>query len=319
VRTFIHRAALLALSFGLGACSIHPLPENVTGNNTSAIVRKIRCEARDAVIQTALRYLEREGFEYDESGLRALNLKKLPFKKRVQDNLKLFAQTGIVYSFTLQGTESGGLSTTADIVKPLTHGTGTLTPTLSNTLSRDNIRAFTISDNFRSLVQDVKDSYCNFDPPGPNYEYPITGRIGIDEMIKTFISLTLFGDLGGPQDVTKIGPPKALGPPTMVDTITFITTLSAGFTPKMVLSPVGKSWQLMDATFPLSAARTDKHAVIVGLALPAAQTSQPHAMNALTSLYITTSPNSSGEAVAAQAVAQQILRFQLPTPLIVAP
>ena len=43
----------VALSFALGACSIHPLPEDVTGLKTAQIVHRIRCEAAKAVEDAA--------------------------------------------------------------------------------------------------------------------------------------------------------------------------------------------------------------------------------------------------------------------------
>src|SRR4051812_38951327 len=46
--------ALLTLS---SACAIHPLPQDVTGNNTARIVRKIRCEARDSIQRKTILYL----------------------------------------------------------------------------------------------------------------------------------------------------------------------------------------------------------------------------------------------------------------------
>src|SRR5215208_6823125 len=46
--------AAIALSFLGAGCAIHPLPEDVTGVPTYYIVRQIRCEARSAVIETAI-------------------------------------------------------------------------------------------------------------------------------------------------------------------------------------------------------------------------------------------------------------------------
>ena len=304
------RAVTIAASCGLGACSIHPLPEDVTGVNTETIVRKIRCEARDAVIRKALAYLEFEKYNFDKASFEKLNFSSL--REPARSTLNYFAGTGIVYSFSLDGTESEGASLSSDIVVPFTHGGLTLSPSLGNSLTRDNIRAFTITDNFSDLVRKVDDSYCDFGPSSPNYEYPITGTIGIDEMIDTFIDLTLFNDLGGKSDIATAA---KRGPPTMADTLTFTTTISAGLTPKVAFTPAGSGAYVQDASLPVSISRTDKHSVIVGLGLANA----PVASNGLTANFVTASPSSAGETAAIQAVNQQIQRFEIPRPVIVAP
>ena len=52
-----HLYRFFALAFSCGfissGCAIHPLPENVTGVSTTHIVHRIRCEARDAVLDAA--------------------------------------------------------------------------------------------------------------------------------------------------------------------------------------------------------------------------------------------------------------------------
>jgi hypothetical protein len=300
------------LAVSLGACAIHPLPEDFSGYNTETIVRKIRCEARDAVIRKAVVYLQSEHINVDERSLRSLKVNALP--GRVKSILEYFAKAGIVYAFTLDGTESDGISFSADTVIPIRNGATTLSPSLGNALMRDNIRAFTITDNFHELVYQVKDSYCDFGPSGPHYQYPITGRIGIDEMIDTFVDLTLFNDLGAGSDVAT----KAQrGPPTMADTLTFTTMISAGLTPKVTFMPFGSTTNLMDASTAGTVSRTDKHAVIVGLGLPSA----PVIKKGLISSFVTApkAKAGTGEAAAVQAVNQQILRFETPRPLIVAP
>lgn len=295
------------LTSALGACAIHPLPEDVSGVNSSMIVRKIRCEARDAVIKKALAYTQYEGVKLDKMQLETLDIKK------ANPNLRLFAQTGIVFSFTLQGTENNGLALSGDIIKPIRNGTETLGSSLGGSLQRDNIRTFTVTDNFLELVQEVKDDYCNFAPSGPNYMYPMVGRVGIDEMVDTFVDMALFNGLGGKADLATSA---KRGPPTMTDTITFTTSITGGLTPKVVFTPVGKALQLMDATLGATVARTDKHSVIVGLGLPSAPTYPQNTVHA----FVTANPRpQTGEMAALQAVNQQIQRFEIAKPVITAP
>ena len=52
--------AILGLTLAgatLSGCAIHPLPEDVTGLDTYAIVMQIRCEAREAIAHEAIAYL----------------------------------------------------------------------------------------------------------------------------------------------------------------------------------------------------------------------------------------------------------------------
>jgi hypothetical protein len=314
--------ASLALSCGLGACAIHPLPENMTGDNTVRIVRHIRCEARQAAVDTAIYYLQqhakREGHEgkYDRV-VDVYTLRRALATAKPTKRIDALLHTGIVYAFALQGTENNNAAFSADFVKPILHGTQSLNVAAGNIMVRDNIRAFTVSDNFMLYINDTDfDRRCLGEERGPYIEYPITGRIGVDEMVRTFISLAVTGDLTNLADPTK-SPGTPAGAPAMCDTLTFTTTVSAGATPKIVLSPFGSKAQLMDASLALGASRVDKHQVIVGLGIPK-QTPVPPVHGAVVSSVISAAPKArgSGEAIAAQAVAQQIIRFQLPTPLV---
>ncbi len=325
----------------LGACAIRPLPEDVTGVDTATIVKKTRCEARDAVVQGRINYVSRKYPQVvDEDSLITLTP---TFDRRTKYFLDYFGTTGIVYSFTLDGSESSGASFVADVVRPLTNSTTTITPSLGNSLLRENIRTFTISDNFNELLSRKTREFCgDMELPGRNYEYPIVGRIGVDEMVKTFVKLTLKEGLSEVQDLSKGptlgGAPSNATPIAMVDTITFTTTISAGLTPKAVFSPPGTDWRLADATLTLGGSRIDKHQVIIGLALAAPPSppvlvgerivSAPAAarfdmlLNASrTPRLITTRPPlpHTGEAAALDAVNNQILRFEVPKSLIVAP
>jgi hypothetical protein len=316
--------ALLLSCACFGACAIHPLPSDVTGYKTAKIVHKIRCEARAAAIKAEIYFWTRKQEHpeiVDEDSLNAF-LKTLDLRTVRPHELKrldTLLRTGIVYNFSLEGTETDSLTFNADIIRPLTHGLGTLSPSASNVVKRDNIRTFTVSDNFRTLIS-LKQKHCDeLEQPNPNYEYPIVGRIGVDEMIETFVKLVNGEDLAGQEDLSKSA--LALNPtgvPAMVDSLTFTTTISGGLTPKISLSPVGTRWQLMDASIAGSVTRVDTHNVIIGLGVAKPTDALPALLNSKTvALFITTSPRDSGtgEGVAAQLVAQEILR-ELGRPVI---
>jgi hypothetical protein len=136
-------------------------------------------------------------------------------------------------------------------------------------------------------------------------------------MIITFVNLTLHEDLSGEQNTTVNT--TANGPPTMVDTLSFTTALTAGVNPVMVLIPATMAAQLTGVNINGTLGRTDIHQVIVGLALPAPLSSLGISAQPQFPKLISGSPKNAGEAAALEAVNNQILRFQLPRPLIVAP
>jgi hypothetical protein len=323
----------------LAACAIHPLPEDVTGVKTAMIVKKIRCEARGAIIDARVKYLQRTYRDVvDLPSMRKRNSQGV--SPPIKYNLDYFSLTGIAYSFTLNGTETESASFTANVIKPLAQGTATFTPTAGNSLSRQNIRTFTITDSFGGLIGTKYDEYCDgIGPSYPNVEYPLVGRVGIDEMVTTFIDLARLDALSGTANPYGSAPSSNV-PNAMVDSLTFTTTLMAGITPQVAFNPMGQDLQLMNATLPLTASRMDTHGVIIGLGLAGpytppgmdpvlrAQTirrwnswrapgfvvgNNPH-------LIIANPPQSNtGEAVALEAVNNQILRFEVPRSLIVVP
>jgi hypothetical protein len=296
----------IALSFGLTACAIHPLPENVTGVKTGQIVHHIRCEAYDAVFETGPISLERQ---------------------------QALQQIGIVYSFSLSGTETDGFTPSATFIAPVPTGAWTFNPSAGDTVSRQNVRTFTIVDNYNTLKP--LENSCKAEPKGENFQYPIVGTIGIAEMIKTFVGLASHAYIGGDLGTTITDQTGTLststnGPPTMVDTISFMTTLSAGVTPTLALTPTGSGTALTGATLGLNFSRVDAHQVIVGLALPAPIVRQggtghrsSHSMVTVSNqpraalLISAASPRTSTEQAALEAVNNQIIRFQLPRPFIV--
>jgi hypothetical protein len=242
---WISRPIAAMLCFALCACAIHPLPENVTGVKTAQIVHRNRCEARDALLRA-------------EQWLNDHN----------KANVATLRQIGVVLSYSLDMTEMNGLSANATFEQILTNSTTTLNPMGGDMLSRQNTRAFTVADNFQTLSQMRN---CAAVPGGPNYQYPIVGTIGIDETVVSFLTMALHEDLNGAlsANAPPTDPSKSIaGSPTMVDTLVFTTTLSAGVSPMIMLTPIGTALQLTNATVNLSLSRQDMHQVTVGLGLP---------------------------------------------------
>src|ERR1700682_6164205 len=51
------RACGLLVAASVGGCAIHPLPDDVTHLSTYEIVRQVRCETRNALIESMLGFL----------------------------------------------------------------------------------------------------------------------------------------------------------------------------------------------------------------------------------------------------------------------
>jgi len=122
------------------------------------------------------------------------------------------------------------------------------------------VRDFTIATTFAGLRSELSAEFCSSaSAPGENFRYPITGRIGLDELIFTFLSLAESGGL-------KIIEDNEL--PDLSDTLTFETKVSGGFDPSIELTPMTSGFHLAAAMPHHKSERTDIHEVAVGLTLP---------------------------------------------------
>lgn len=269
--------------FALSGCATNPLPEDVTGIGTPDIVRQIRCEARDAAIEALVNFLRDRARDYpgrpgDASTLslaeryranpNAIAEFRPSLLKSPADQLaiKLLYSIGVAYSFELTMTEENNLS--AGAVNARSGAAASLFALGVGgafTRKRDNKRSFTITDTFDFLLRVMNQQvnaggyrYCDQVIVRENHVYPISGRIGIRNIVYDFLDLTVFNNLGG----------KDKGPPSLSDTLTFTTVLDASVSPKITFLPTGTSFQVTDAGFTAAAKRTDAHQVVLGIALP---------------------------------------------------
>jgi hypothetical protein len=239
-------AAVAAFAAGSTACSMHPLPEDVTHRNTSDIVEKIRCEAK-------------------------VGLRDVPLGHPFLDH------TAIGYDFTFDIDEhndatSGQLAYTREGFRP---DLLTLNFTGSAKRERHNKRQFRVVESLAKL----KKAECPNGPKHPNWIYPIAGRIGIDELVSTYIRLerlTKFGKLGDtlPNPTAPVGLPPAAAPPgppspdsiVFSDKLEFTTEFTAGVNPTLMLATIGGQFRLTTGTLTTSVDRKDLHNVTVALA-----------------------------------------------------
>jgi hypothetical protein len=303
--------ALLNASLLIAGCAIHPIPNDVTGVSTSDIVRNVRCEARDAIRGKIIAVLGQ--VEGDPASIKYAELLRndrslwLKFNDRwfspvVTAGLRKYEGSAIAYNFSLDMTEVDNFDPTINLISPITNGTFTSAITGGIDHSRQNARTFTITDNWLKLITTLDETYCEKLAHVNNYMYPITGRVGIDEMIDSFVDLVQFDNLGAPQGASG-------KPPTMADDLKFTTKLSIGGTPKVVFTPL-RGLSVADASLGLTFSRQDIHEVTVGLSIPMPPSGGAPGKNKPSQLLITAT-GGPAEQAAAQAVEQSITRYQL--------
>lgn len=272
----------------LSGCAIHPVPEDVTGLNTAQIVRKIRCEARQAYVDMTLSGLEHIMARHEKQGMPDLVRKDRALIEAIANNhrhvLKLdpkkaspaaaqfverFNGTQMAFDFTLNMSITNDTTSKFGFTDAIYRGT--FAPGVSADLkrSRTNERGFRILDTPGSLLNALTTADCEKVGTGTeNHLYPIAGDIGLREVFGTFMELAQHWSLGVAG--------KSFDTPYLVDTLTFSTTVSGSLTPKVTLSPAGKGFALASAEGTLTAGRTDIHKVVVSLAeekpAPAAST-----------------------------------------------
>jgi hypothetical protein len=270
-------AACAAFSF-FSACTIHPLPEDASGVPTTTIVRQIRCETREAIrteligwLRSREHHIPRElGARYDSEQAAAADFRPAllngPELAKDREIAQWFYDTGIAYTFDFNISETNNLMSDVSLLKALTNSKLTLAIDPTANRKRSNERTFTVTDTFGNLLRKMTDQHCKGQLVAENYIYPITGRIGVDKVVRDFIRLALFGDLSGTPD--KPGSePAPPAPPTMTEDLIFTTDISLQVNPMITFTPVSQALQLSSASITGLADRTDMHQVTIGLAV----------------------------------------------------
>jgi len=263
------RSVVALLSLIVSGCSIHPVQQDVTGVPPVEIIHHIRCETRLAIQDKAIELLYAyKGGQHAPSINLAKSLKTQrgqvwKFDPRILTTQEerafynRYIQTGIAYDFTLDITEDNKAALLADPVRLITNGVAGIGLGASGEFSRNNARRFIMSDTFAKLLIDDH-LICGGDGV-QNFAYPIAGRIGIRELISTFI------DLNEDKSLQTLDSGNSR---VFADTMTFLTTLTGSVSPHVEIAPVGSQWGVASPTnFSVFAQRIDKHMVIIGLSM----------------------------------------------------
>jgi hypothetical protein len=266
-------AGVLTLSAVNAGCSIHPVQQDVTGVPPVEIIHHIRCETRLAIQDKAIDMLRhyRKG-AYKPSLDLADKLESQrgePWPRGTSvlttseevEFYRRYIRTGIAYDFTLDITEENKASLLADPVQLVTNGTVGIGVNASSDFTRNNARRFILSDTFSKALEDPK-LRCSGDRP-TNFAYPIAGRIGLRELISTFVDLNEDKNL----QALESGNPRIFA-----DTMTFTTTLTGSISPHVEIAPISSKWGVAGpAALSAYGQRVDKHMVIIGLSMDVAK------------------------------------------------
>jgi hypothetical protein len=291
---------------------------------TPTIVKQIRCETRQAIIDLTLGWLTADanlknrrvdlqahdiGLEF-QRGRPISQFEPKLFHGHVRDVVDTFYTAGVAYTFDLEMTEENNLNAEINLLKPFTDSNLKFGLKSRADRSRKNQRLFTLTDSFGGLLKlpehycsgkSIERNYTHLVPP--DYIYPITGNIGVQGFLADFINMSIYENLGGPRD-------KPDGPPTLVDALEFQTVISGGVTPSILFTQIKPGLQLADASLTGEAIRTDLHKITMGVAVtpPGVRTlGQLRAYPAFSSLLlISARPSTPAEAVAADAVNQAL-------------
>lgn len=261
----------LSISCLLSSCAVHPVVHDMTRYYAPEIVRKVRCEARQAIADKIAAWLidnkdDKYGVEISEKIRdRKIKLSSIDWKKldpRDYAYIEYFFPTAIAYNFNLDITESNDASVDLNFLAAVTKGTVSIPIKSGVDRSRNNVQTFTIADKFGYLLKDLPEYYCDPHevPPGffsthSNYVYPIAGKIGVDAMVDDFVDLTLFGALAGEKGESK---------PAMAYAQQFTTKVYGDVSPKITIV---SSASFKDGTLGFSNFREDKHKIVVGFSL----------------------------------------------------
>ncbi len=148
--------AFVALAIGSG-CSIHPNTEDFSRESVPQIVRKVKCEARDAVIATV-----------------------------GTDTKNYLMETGVAFAFDFIMDETNEFGSEGTFGIPVPNGTVSIGFGVGEDKNRKTQQRVTISDTFGDLV---KAPDCGEATHVVDYKYPITGEIGLSATFENYKTL----------------------------------------------------------------------------------------------------------------------------------
>ena len=257
----------LAATVLISGCAVHPLPRDISRETTISIIHNIRCEVKNAIVEKVDGLLKSSRSPVVRS-MRphtvVHNLNKIwRHDQYVAAKISTYQLTAIAYIFEFLITENNNESASFSFLKPFGSSNTQATLGLGGGITKQRIgkRNIEVVETFQELEKlNCKGSYHR----NTNLLYPVTGSIGMGEIIDTFFRLSESG--AGGKLPTSLRPsfPNA----RFVDKLTFTTTVSAGVRPKITLAAVPANFRLVEASGNFSASRIDQHDVTITIELP---------------------------------------------------
>jgi hypothetical protein len=185
----------------------------------------------------------------------------------------IIAATVIGYDFNFDITENNDLGPAEKDGNLLTFANGKKTKvdlTANASLQRRNRRLFTIIEPLISLDTAENRDLCSNRSNRANWAYPITGTIGLDEVVRTYLRLEMLAELqlskNAPTSVN-LGNTKFKDKSIVfADALNFTTDLQVGGTATLVLDAVVGRLKVTNVSIGASASRRDIHLLTVALA-----------------------------------------------------
>lgn len=251
----------------LAGCAIRPDVKDVTGVDTYEVVRRIRCEMRDSIRAFAIGTIRRHDRNYPhyaaqlatDAGFRTFDLARLDPDARAL--VERYDDTVIGYAFEFDISEDNTLSASLGLGRILQRGPFGIALSGQHNRTRQNKETFRIIDSFVRLSRGVSDDYCGpAARPGGAHVYPITGRLGLGDIVKKFLDFNQSGNLAGPAGGTAA--------PAYNTEITFTTLVSGKINPTVQLAAIADTLKITGAGAASEVIRQDIHKVTIAFSLP---------------------------------------------------
>lgn len=214
------RFCTLSAAITVAGCGVHPLPEDVSGVTTFDIVERLRCEAQEGL----------RSFDDEASWLIA-------------------DATVIGMGFVFDMSASAGAGIAADFDRPGTSRNFAVDASAGGTFARSNKRAFETAER---LIE-VDDHECAGKQRRRNLAHPITGSIGLHEVIRTYIQLEKQTNLAKKSDTV------------FSDSLSFTTDYQLNVNPTWEMNAVVGTIRLTKLSLTSSGQRRDFHTLRVVL------------------------------------------------------
>ena len=268
-------AFCIAVAASVAGCSVHPLPDDVSRETTISIIQNIRCEAKGEILRKVHALFLASPSAIVRSMHPEMVLGNLEAIRRSLETIRRhdpqlaakidrYQATTIGYIFQFMITEKNNDSVGAQFFRPFGSSDTQFNLQVGAGVAKSRVgeRNIEVIEHFNDMGRldctGTSDAYRNL-------AYPITGSIGMDEIVDTFLRL---GESGAGRKSVETGIEGFRQNVTFVDNLKFTTKVVAGIAPKIVLDAVPGSFRLVEASGDFSAERTDFHQLTVTMTFP---------------------------------------------------